>query len=304
MKILIAILTVIHFSAMAGITTKIAQINPPNAYNENYEVLAFYDGRVFEVSPESTELVELLASAAENNLAVEIDLEEPSYFMSNEVPEMILDAAIADAQDTRESVFSANDEFLELQEYEPTNVGSLEKAAEIFQSLYQRTRRWTECYNRAHIWNRQMHKDHGVKSEKIFIFYTSKYRRTYRWKWWFHTAPMVQVNGEDIVLDREFTSEPKTAADWERQFSAPNREDQDHRCKEIDGMSEYYDRQNMNNTFCNILVSPMYYWEPSELSDLENEGAVKNEWINWEIRHAAKDVLGRWVDFYNKYRAD
>ncbi len=67
---------------------------------------------------------------------------------------------------------------------------------------------------------RQLHKDFGVKSEKIFIFYTRKYRSYDRsWKWWFHVAPMVRVKGQEVVLDTEFAKGPLTEYDWEKKFN-------------------------------------------------------------------------------------
>lgn len=308
MKFAIAILAAFTLSAQATIVTKFAKIYPPDEDFKNYEVLAFYDGRVFEVSPDSPDILETIQYAKDFQLPVEIQLEEQPMFASNEAPELIVEARIAASElQGDQSHWQSFDppESLNSEPFQPSELDDMDQATDMFSSLYPRTRRKTECFNRAHIWNRQMHKDFGVNSEKIFIFYTRKYRRAYRrWKWWFHTAPLIRVQGETIVLDREYTSNPITELSWEWQFSAPNREDESHRCSRIEQMSEYYDRFNTNNIFCNTLIAPMYYWEPSELSKRDRQGQIKNQWVNWELRLAARDMFGRWLDVYNELKVD
>lgn len=287
-------------TAQAAITTKIAKIYPPDQYNENYEVLVHQDGQVLHLDPDTApEVLETLEKALEYGQEISLELEPLPLFADQDLPEKIKKAVLLPGLKSDHGLTA---ETSDQEDFIPTQVVSMDKASEIFEGLYERTRWWTECYNRAHIWNRQIHKDHGVNNEKVFIFYTRKYRRSYpRWKWWFHTAPMVRVEDKEVVLDREYTNSPVSLESWEWQFSAPNREQDGHRCARIENMSEYYDRYNTNNIQCNILVAPMYYWEPSEVGDRER-GVYKNEWINWELRHAAQDVFGRWLDVYEEYK--
>lgn len=307
MKIIFMTITFLGaMSAYATITTRIAKVYPPDQYNSNHEVLAYYDGRVFEASPDSPEIIETLLEAQKNGSSLEIELADAPLIFNPDAPELIIDARPVDEtqEELPEQEFETEQAiFQSVYDYEPTNVESMELAGKMFDHLSPRTQRKTECFNRAHIWNRQLHKDYKVNSEKIFIFYTRKYRREIRWKWWFHTAPLIRVNDEAIVLDREYTVSPVKEESWEWQFSKPKR-DRDIDCKRIDRMSEYYDRYNTNNVYCNIHIAPMYYWEPSRLQKLENRGIKQERWINWEIRHAARDVYSRWVDVFNRYRID
>ena len=78
--------------------------------------------------------------------------------------------------------------------YQASNVDSFEKATEIFKSLNGDTKGFSQCFNRAHIWAKQMNQNHGVDSMKILIYYTKKYRTEVSKRWWFHIAPMVDVN--------------------------------------------------------------------------------------------------------------
>ncbi|MCO4754579.1 MAG: hypothetical protein KC478_08850 [Bacteriovoracaceae bacterium] len=299
-KGILATLLLFMMSAHAGITTRIAKIYPPDEYNPNFEILAYYDGRVFEVSPDSQDVLETLKSARMFDSSVDIETSSNYLVIDKNAPEMITAAKLNSSASLE--YFSENST---LENFEPSDVESMDRATQMFNHLYPRTRRKTECFNRAHIWNRQLDKSFGVKSEKIFIFYTRKYRRAYRrWKWWFHTAPLIRVNGDPIVMDREFTTNPITEKSWEWQFSAPNREDETHRCTKIDEMSDYYDRYNTNNIFCNTLIAPMYYWEPSELKKREDQRRYKTDWVNWELRLAARDVYGRWRDVYEELMID
>lgn len=96
-----------------------------------------------------------------------------------------------------------------------------------------------DCYRRAHIWSYEMYRDLNVKSKKIFLHYTDKWnheldkmggefygrfgtgklkqlafdvdgisKRDLRMvrhniTWDYHVAPVVTVDGEDYVLDKE-----------------------------------------------------------------------------------------------------
>lgn len=288
--------------AQAEVTTKIAGIVPPDEITPNYEVLAYRDGRVYQVSPDNIEVLDTLRDALKYKSAVELKLEERPYFADRDFPEFVKEASLSIL--SKGVVAKSRARYAERssnEDYAPDEVATMEEAQVMFEGLYERTRWWTECYNRAHIWNRQIHKDHGVKNEKVFIFYTRKFRREYpSWKWWFHAAPLVRVGRQPVVLDKEFMGEAKTLEQWESRFNSPYQDDE-NQCIRIGKMSEYYEPYNAKNEYCNILVAPMYYWEPSELSERE-EGVYKTQWVNWELRQAVNDVFGPWSNVYEEYK--
>ena len=146
----------------------------------------------------------------------------------------------------------------------------------MFGKLKDRTKSFTQCFNRAHIWARQMHKDYAVKSQKILIYYTKKYRAEVDGKWWFHIAPMITVNEDKYVMDREFTNAPTTDANWEAIFTKKMKSKgigpADYRCGKIKNISEYY--ADANPDYCNIQHTSMYYWEPN--GKLRFKGYPKN----------------------------
>ncbi|MEX0799066.1 MAG: protein-glutamine glutaminase family protein [Bacteriovoracaceae bacterium] len=298
MNLFLSILTFMTFTvyAHAGVVTKIFKVEAPENKSENYHVLALHNGQVFEVDRKNPQLVHKLQRAAQERAAVELELESNLPLKSEYAIEQIVDAVLLPTPVNPDSPALGLSE-----EFTPTNIKNLAKAKQMFSELLPANKWGDQCFNRAHIWNRQMHKDHRVKSEKIFIFYTRKYRREINGKWWFHTAPMITLQGQKTVMDKEFTNGPLSTADWEKIFNVPMQRD-GYRCKFIEGISEYYNESNDQSEYCNIQYSSMYYWEPSELEDLEEEGLEKTKWVDWEIRLAAKAIFWSWKSVYQKYR--
>lgn len=89
-----------------------------------------------------------------------------------------------------------------------------------------------DCFKRAHMWSFKLERSYGVKSKKIFMHYTDKFnhelddqgRRGFGARlgrlfssndgWDFHVAPVVNINGEDIVLDGKLRDQPDTVEQW------------------------------------------------------------------------------------------
>ena len=102
-----------------------------------------------------------------------------------------------------------------------TNSVSEKMAQKIWKSMKTDTNRHSECFNRAMAWMYDMHKDFGVVGKKYIIHYTAKYNKEISSKWGFHIAPMINVDGIDMVLDRGFPmwiDGPRTKAQWEDVF--------------------------------------------------------------------------------------
>lgn len=297
---LLTLLSLITLSSNASVTTTVANILEPGHGNENYELLAG-NGRVYEVSPDDVGTLAAAASAMNNGSMVELDLEEGLLYN----PALL--ERVNSIVELPQEVSAGNAEGLHpMSGYEPSELESMDQARRMFGELKERNKWFTQCFNRAHVWSRQMHKDYGVKSQKILIYYTPKYRSEVDKKWWFHIAPMVVVNGERIVMDKEFTREPLSDEKWESVFTVKMRNQnvgpRDYRCQKIVNISEYYDRVNANSEYCNIQHTSMYYWEPNDMSRLEKEGKQKTEWVDWEIKAAAKEIMWGWKDFYKEYR--
>jgi hypothetical protein len=144
----------------------------------------------------------------------------------------------------------------------------------------------------------------NVKSMKILIYYTKKYRREIDGKWWFHIAPMIDINGQNFVMDREFTNKPITDTQWEKIFTKKMEAKGvfGYRCKVIKNIKEYYNNYNQQNEYCNIQVTSMYYWEPNDMSKLDKTGVQQTKFENWKLKSAAKEVFFGWRKVYREIK--
>lgn len=74
---------------------------------------------------------------------------------------------------------------LEILEYTPTTIKTLSLARRYFaESRYNPKE--SQCFNRAMIWTYEWWKNHEIRSNKIFLFFTRSYIRKFNFEWWFH----------------------------------------------------------------------------------------------------------------------
>lgn len=291
----VIVLLFFNIQVMAKIQTRILHINGPESINDYFEVLFAKERQVLKVYPHNLELIEKIENAYRLNASVEFDIQN----------DKIVQFSIIDSGDDITD-FYLDSELTPMSGYIPSNVESFEKAVQMFGYLKNNSKWFTQCFNRAHIWAKQMHKNDHIDSMKLFIFYTSKYRRELDEKWWFHVAPMIDINGQYYVLDKTFFRMPVIEAEWENHFTRKledkNSSAKGYRCKVITNIGQYYDKENQKNEYCNLLVSSMYYWMPLNLSELENKGTEKTNWVNSEIISAAKEIFWRWGKVYDEIR--
>ncbi len=163
--------------------------------------------------------------------------------------------------------------------YGPTVV-SMEEANKMFNRLNPNYKRKSECSDRAHVWSYEEFKNHQIKTEKIFAFFTASYINKNRMKWWFHVAPLVSVkNGDEVqkmVLDYTFMRRPVNIKEWTDFMVASKRE-----CKLTKKYSEY--DVNPQTEDCYMMIDSMYYKLPLELQNQELQGAYKSSWAHGEI---------------------
>ena len=169
-------------------------------------------------------------------------------------------------------------------DYQGTNVSSESKAQEIFDQLNGTDhkkgflRKGAQCFQRAHYWAYEMTREQaGLHSYKIFLFYTQRYRGTYREKWWFHVAPVILVNNVPMVMDYLFEEHPLPIKKWTDDFI-----DSKTPCKVMHSLSDYnYDTHDAVNgdssLMCIIRIVPMYYYQPWDLDAFDQHGTTVND---------------------------
>ncbi len=124
------------------------------------------------------------------------------------------------------------------------------------------------CYERAHFWSHGLDQHYSIKSMKVYLFFTQRYKREFDYSWTYHTAPIIPTvmsdgSIEDLVFDPTFTSAPRgaktelydnkpvTVETWTRYFIFPDVE-----CKTTDNYQEVLDNQEAY--YCYIMKAPMY----------------------------------------------
>lgn len=295
MKTIIGVILAATLSqvSFAGIKTRILHIDTPEIMGESYEILTAKNKSTIILDPSQTELIEISLKAEEYNSVVEIET-EGDRLTSLKV--------IEQGDDIRD--FYTDDQVHPMTNYEPTSVTSYDEATKMFKYLKKRSKWFTQCFNRAHVWSKQMYDRNQVDSMKVFIFYTKKYRREIKGKWWFHVAPMIDINGNYYVMDKEFTRQPTALKDWEYIFTKKMNKKglKGYRCSVIRNIKEYYDTYNQNNEYCNILITSMHYWMPLDMSNLDKKGIHQTEWSNRDLKSAAREVFFGWREVYKEIK--
>lgn len=171
--------------------------------------------------------------------------------------------------------------------YEPTIINGLDAAEEIFDNN-RNARGESECFNRAHVWSFELWKNHQIKSQKIFLFFSRRYIREHKFKWWFHVAPMIQVNDGtqtvERVIDSTFSRSSQNVQDWKSTFIGKKIE-----CPVITKFSDYADYPFIND--CSILKAPMFIHQPVDLEMQEVWGIEKTEFTHLDLKTAYKDAF-------------
>lgn len=170
-------------------------------------------------------------------------------------------------------------------DFEATDVGSVEKATELFKSLDNTNKDHSQCFKRAHMWAYDMWSRLGINSSKQFIFYTTRFMELENFDWWFHVAPSVLVNGEDYVIDGGFTfiNEPLKTKDWQAKVSPGLK---NITCPVIKHYDEY--DNNRWGRLCYLRKMPMYYFRPADMRDHDRSGKIKTGWELEELQDARR----------------
>lgn len=290
------LLLMMSISAFAGYTVKshIVEIED-NGDEKTLDVLVSYDGRIFKVDKENTSLIEELKVAREIGSQVEIDLQTNfvSEHILNEIEE-IKEVRLLSREGTRKSRRTFVDEPISpMNNYIPSDLGTYEKAERIFKGLRNvgKTQRRSQCFNRAYVWSKYMYKTAGVRSMKVLIFYSRRYRREIKGsKWWFHIAPVVKVQDEYYTMDYEFHRRPKTVKDWQNFFTF-RIPDKQYDCRFITHYSEFKKNYDNYSEWCFLQYTSMYYWEPNDIARVENEGIEKTRFSESILKIATKEAF-------------
>jgi hypothetical protein len=167
--------------------------------------------------------------------------------------------------------------------YQPSII-SLKTAGSVFKNMRRNYTKNGECYNRAHIWAYETFNKTSLNGMKIFMFFTNRYIRKYKYNWWFHVTPMYYVGNLDSprTLDRRYTHGPLQTKTWSDVFIKSKR-----RCKKVELFNDYWNGQKTED--CYHIHASMYYIMPRDIEKRDLYGIEKTDFEWDEIRKAYKN---------------
>ena len=170
---------------------------------------------------------------------------------------------------------------------EPTLIEGMEGAKKLFKAA-RTDRKPSECFNRAHVWSYEWFRDSGIFSEKVWIFFSRKYIRKYKFEWWFHVAPLIHVKeGEQVlerVMDIKYLPEPQNISRWSDVFMRNK-----STCLNVQKYSDYANYSE--SAWCHIMKTDMFSYQPVDIESEEYFGYKKTNWIEDELKEAYKNAL-------------
>ena len=266
----------------AELTTRIAQVGEPQGTEKEVPVMAEAEGRVLWVDARDSSLLNALTEAVKQDRTVRVDFHEATGTLKGVE---LLDVVV-------ESSETGN--FGDEKENFIPSVLDLNSAQTIFDAMDGRTKRNSQCFNRAHGWAYDMKSRYSVDSMKIFIFFTSRYIREYRYKWCFHVAPYVLIAQNNMtvehVMDVSFTNGPSLMRDWTDYFMENNAA-----CASVNTYTEY--RQNQQAQHCYLIRANMFYRSPRDLELLESQGRQELGWNLDEVAEARRQAFKNWENY-------
>ena len=148
--------------------------------------------------------------------------------------------------------------------YSPSILSNYLKTKTLFDSVdsYSDADLSDNCYNRAHYWARAFEVENEIKSMKVFVLFTPRYRRENKFNWWYHVAPFVNVKAiegeKQIVLDPSYEPLPIALKKWVFHFASKA-----DSCRVANSIHEYEETQNQGG--CVVITASMYHYTPHDL---------------------------------------
>jgi hypothetical protein len=285
---ILPILFLVNASAEV-LNTKIHDIIAPEANEKDYLILS-ETGDVFEIPLDKKELIDLAYEALENRLPINIDLVDLSINKILGKRERVAKLELLNLE--VDNLYQTESGFVPtpLDNYRLTVLADVAEADKVFKTMNTKTRRFSQCYNRAHVWTYELSRlrvdGQMYNTGKIWLFFTRRYIREYKYKWWFHVAPYTKVStqSEDMILDREFLREPVGEVKWKNIFMKNKAN-----CPAVEYYSDYNNHQESQH--CYIMKSSMYYWQPFNIENLEKNGPEKKSWVQSELDQAYRNAM-------------
>ena len=239
-------------------------------------LIRFDNGRVTFVRSGDSKLIEALVTTSERQEIVSVNVNSENTIIAVQ--------SVADSDiDIDAGTWSDNPD-----PYQPAVVKNTNAALKIFNKMRKDYTKKGECYNRAHIWSYEEYQRSGFNSMKIFMFFTERYIRKYKFHWWFHVTPMTYIVSfkSPRTLDRRYTSGPRQTKTWSNVFVKSQRT-----CKKVEKFDDFW--LNQQSQDCYHIHASMYYVIPRDLEKRDLTGKEKNQFSEKEIRRAYRNGFNK-----------
>jgi len=167
--------------------------------------------------------------------------------------------------------------------YTPSILKNIDVARSYFYDSRTTHKEESQCFNRAHVWTYEWRTKKNLYSSKIWLFFTRKFIRKYKFEWWFHVAPMVHVivDGQvkERVMDVKYARGPLKQKQWTDIFMRDNAD-----CPVVQNYSDHANYPESGSCF--VMKSSMYYYQPVDIEQKEVMGFEKTKWQESEVRQA------------------
>jgi hypothetical protein len=238
---------------------------------EEADLLFFTDGQVVFLKGETKALLGSIEEAHGLGESVEVQMDGDHNLLS-------IQSISPESENQAELPLEKED----LMSYSPSILTS-SMASSVFYRMRRDYQSESQCYNRAHVWTYEEYRRSGIRSNKLFLFFTTRYIRAYNYKWWFHVTPMVYVGGTTSfywrTLDRRYTSGPLSIRTWTNIFMY-----NDANCPIVYNWTDYYNYQSTQ--YCYLIPKSMYFWQPRDIKIEQESGYVKTQYFSSQINYA------------------
>ena len=262
---LVFLLSLFSHSALAApFTTGIFDIE----IKDSLDVLVKTEqGDVLWISPYKKSLIELIQRAKFQNSLVELESDQDHF---------IINARLLDEKFHSEELALEYDS----SEFEPTIFTNYNNLRRSFLTMRRDSRKNSQCYERAYVWAYDLWETQEINSMKLFLFFTNKYIREYRFKWWYHVSPMSYLGEQEYVLDRKFARGPLYPQTWTNIFMRNNAV-----CKSVVSYFDY-DKDDPTES-CFLIRSSMHYLGPNALKR-RDQGFELTKWNLTTLRNSRR----------------
>jgi hypothetical protein len=166
--------------------------------------------------------------------------------------------------------------------YEPTVLANIEIARNYFQQARFKDKE-SQCYNRAHVWSYEWFIKNSLFTNKTWLFFTIKYIRKFKFDWWFHVSPSIQVieneRTKEKVMDIKYARGPVDLKGWTDIFMK-----NDAHCPLVKIYSDYANYPETG--WCFTMRTSMFYYQPIDIEVRETMNQIKGNWSDPEVKEA------------------